>query len=145
MTPPASRWVALQEHVASICAQHDIPVQQCARLSRCRAWYGAEEIMIAPIKSPISYAVALHEIGHILGRHQRSRRVLVRERWAWEWARRNAVSWTPAMEKCARKSLEWYVPRAREIDQHLGEPDDRQIDAQNSVTNRPVLKPSAGL
>jgi hypothetical protein len=54
------------------------------------------EIWIRPVTSPRAYAVALHEIGHILGRYQLSRATLVRERWAWRWARRNALQWTPS-------------------------------------------------
>ena len=71
------------------------------------------EIQLAPIRSAISYATALHEIGHMLGRHQRSRNRVVRERWAWEWARRNALCWRPTMEKTAATSLAWYARRAR--------------------------------
>ena len=48
----------------------------------------------------LSYATAMHEIGHILGRYQNSRRVMVRESWAWVWARRNALMWTPATQSC---------------------------------------------
>src|SRR5258708_39773715 len=77
---------------------------------------GGEEGRGAPIKSGISYATALHEVGHILGRHQHSNSTMVRERWAWHWARVNALIWTPAMEQSARKALEWYAPRAAEID-----------------------------
>jgi hypothetical protein len=56
--------------------------------------------------SAISYATALHEIGHDRGRHQSSCDQMVRERWAWEWARRNALDWTPAMGHHAVKWLE---------------------------------------
>jgi hypothetical protein len=69
------------------------------------------EIWLAPIRSSISYATALHEFGHILGRHQKSRNELVRERWAWEWARRSALYWTPAMERHASKALAWCASR----------------------------------
>ena len=33
---------------------------------------------------------------------------LVREHWAWEWARANALIWTPDMENSARKAMKWY-------------------------------------
>jgi hypothetical protein len=71
------------------------------------------EIQLAPIRSAISYATALHEIGHMRGRHQRSRSQVVRERWAWEWARHNALSWAPSMERHAVKALAWYELRGR--------------------------------
>ena len=57
----------------------------------------ADEVQIPPIRSDVTYAVALHEIGHNLGRHQNSRRSIVREVWAWRWARTNALIWTPRM------------------------------------------------
>jgi hypothetical protein len=71
------------------------------------------EIRLAPVRSAISYATALHEIGHIRGRHQRSRNMMARERWAWEWARCNVLSWTPSMERTAVKSLAWYASRQK--------------------------------
>jgi len=30
---------------------------------------------------------------------------MTRERWAWQWARSNALKWTPRMERCAVQSL----------------------------------------
>lgn len=101
-------------HVLALCSQRDIVVTWCRRISQAHALNTCEEICIPPIKSAGSYAVALHEIGHVLGRHQGSAHLLVRERWAWQWARKNAMAWTPAMETQARRSLSWYEARARE-------------------------------
>jgi hypothetical protein len=56
-----------------------------------------------------TYSVALHEIGHILGRYQQSSCSMVRERWAWQWAKRNALIWTPRMALLAADSLQWYA------------------------------------
>src|SRR5262249_41385169 len=64
------------------------------------------ELQLPPVRSAISYATALHEIGHVLGPHQNSRRAMVRERWAWQWARSLALVWTPTMECHAAKSLD---------------------------------------
>jgi hypothetical protein len=105
----------LRAHALSFCEAHGIAVYWVKRPSQAHALHEAEQIHIAPIKSAISYATALHEIGHVLGRHQRSKHVLVRERWAWEWARRNARCWTPAMERCAISSLSWYGRRLLEL------------------------------
>jgi hypothetical protein len=69
------------------------------------------EIQLAPVRSAISYATALH--GHMRGRHQRSRSQMARERWAWRWARRNALNWAPSMERRAVKALAWYELRGR--------------------------------
>ena len=69
------------------------------------------EVHLPVIRSALDYATALHEIGHIRGRYQNSNKLLTRERWAWQWARDNALSWTPAMEADARASEAWYVKR----------------------------------
>jgi hypothetical protein len=74
------------------------------------------EVRIPHVKSAISYAVCLHEFGHIFGHHQGSHRLMVREHGTWRWARLNALDWTPAMEREAVKALAWYEPRAAEID-----------------------------
>jgi hypothetical protein len=102
----------MQQHVDKLCERHEIHVWW--RRDH-RGGYAAREhnfVSIPPIKSAITYAIALHEIGHLLGRHQRSRSRLVRERWAWAWARRNAIKWTPAMERTMRSSLDWYAQRS---------------------------------
>jgi hypothetical protein len=70
-----------------------------------RQLFVKKEVCIPHIKSPIAYATALHEIGHILGRHQQSKDSMVRERWAWQWAKRNALIWTPVMDQHAVTSL----------------------------------------
>lgn len=40
---------------------------------------------------------------------------MVREQRAWEWARRNAIVWTPAMERCAIESLAWYAANRQKV------------------------------
>jgi hypothetical protein len=77
-----------------------VEVRWIDRPTRAHASLEAGVITVPRIRSAISYATALHEVGHFLGRHQRSRSRLVRERWAWVWARRNA-----------RESLDWYAAR----------------------------------
>lgn len=101
----------MNDHVLSICAEHAVVVAWCKRPGRAYALREFEEIVIAPVKSEISYAVALHEIGHVRGRHQGSNRIFVRERGAWQWARKSARTWTPRMERYAQASLGWYAAR----------------------------------
>jgi hypothetical protein len=38
---------------------------------------------------------------------------MVVEREAWAWAKRNAIVWTPRMERSARSALDWYAAPAR--------------------------------
>ena len=75
--------------------------------------HGLLEIQTPEIRGPVSYATALHELGHMFGRYQRSRPSLTRERWAWDWPRRHALIWTPATERTAAACLAWYGARER--------------------------------
>ena len=97
------------DHVKSLCRSHEIAIRWCLRSMQAHALRECDEITIAPIKSVVTYAVALHEIGHILGRYQQSSDTMVRERRAWQWAKRNALIWTPRMALCAADSLQWYA------------------------------------
>jgi hypothetical protein len=105
---------AMRDHVNVLAASHEIAVetQNVVRLHESYALReadgAADEINVAPIRSTLSYAVALHEIGHIVGRYQDSPNVLTRERWAWKWARAHAIIWTKAMERYAVAALAWY-------------------------------------
>jgi hypothetical protein len=78
----------MQQHAERLCAEHDIVWQLTRRIAR--AFPEFEEIEAPRIRGAVSYATVLHEIGHVLGRHQQSRHVMVRESWAWRWARKNA-------------------------------------------------------
>src|SRR5258706_14214903 len=112
---PAARLTVQDMHqdVIDLCSKHEIACTWCQRPSQAWAAKDFEEICIPPIKSPISYATALHEIGHILGRYQRSSDSMVREHWAWQWAKRNALIWTPVMDRCADSSLGFAAKAAR--------------------------------
>jgi hypothetical protein len=105
----------MREHIFELWGGED-EIEWCKRPSQAWALRAAGVIRIPQIKSAISYATALHEIGHIRGRHQDSKSVMVRERWAWKWARANALFWTPAMEDGVRRDLKWYASGAAKID-----------------------------
>ena len=55
-------------HIARICKIEDIEVR--SHSSGGRAWRKKRLIAIRPVKSAVTYAIALHEIGHILGPRQ---------------------------------------------------------------------------
>jgi hypothetical protein len=104
----------MRQHVLDVLERHEIGYNWCRRATD--AWgIGGEirEILTAPIKSGITYATALHEIGHVLGRHQGSRNPMVRERWAWRWAQKNALAWTETMERDRLVSLEFAERKTR--------------------------------
>jgi len=100
---PISRIDIMHRHVMAICHKHDITYSWSDRSGEAWAHHQSEQVHIPRIKSAISYAIALHEIGHILGRHQNSRISAVRERWAWTWARQNAIEWTLPMINCENR------------------------------------------
>lgn len=62
-------------------------------------------VVVAPIRDESTYAIALHEIGHLVAPcgELRGNANLMRlaEDAAWEWARHYALDWTPFMEKVA--------------------------------------------
>jgi hypothetical protein len=103
----------MQQHIQHMINKHGLVTSQCDRPSQAWASRELEEICIPPIKSEISYAAALHEIGHIQGRYQTSRHSLVRELAAWRWARQHALTWTPSMERTCTSSLAWAARTGR--------------------------------
>jgi hypothetical protein len=129
----------MQNHIASLCEANEIVYQFNDGKEPDAAWgsYYLREIEIPPITDECSYATALHEVGHILGRYQLSEVILVRERWAWKWAKRSALDWTGAMERRAGRSLKYYEwnPRARSGMQFEQiSPDDSQLAVGESFS-----------
>jgi hypothetical protein len=105
----------MARHVADICARDEIYLE--FRYSRpWKSWClsDSKHVCTAPIRSVISYATALHEIGHIKGPYQQSRYEIAWEIGAWEWARSNALIRTPRMEAMARARMEWHEQEVRE-------------------------------
>jgi hypothetical protein len=104
----------MSAHIERLAKEHGIKVIHHHLVKRCDQSFATRKrddwgdaIGIMPIRSAIGYATALHELGHILGQHQDNDidDMLTQERWAWEWARQNALVWTPTMERCAVRSL----------------------------------------
>lgn len=107
----------MDKHVQTIADKNQIVIHRSLnRVSRSYSIRASEEIHIAPIRSVLSYATALHELGHQLGPHQRSPHVLVREKAAWKWARKSALLWLPRMQQYAESAIEWYERKHRDID-----------------------------
>jgi hypothetical protein len=70
----------MRRHIMDLCEKHDIELMWCRRPMDAWADGLHATVCVALIKSTISYAPALHEIGHVRGRHQLSRDSMVRER-----------------------------------------------------------------
>lgn len=92
-------------HIARICARAKVIVR--AHSSGGRACRKGSWIAIRPVKSDITYAVALHELGHVLGSQTGKR--IDHEVQAWQWARAHALVWTDAMTQTESKCLASYV------------------------------------
>ncbi|MEN3974457.1 hypothetical protein [Emcibacter sp. SYSU 3D8] len=96
----------MRQHVAAICRDENIRVLPHSRGGRASRTHRI--IAIRPVKSAITYAVALHELGHVLGPWQSQPR-LYAEAGAWKWAREVAGIWTPTMDVKMSRSLHSYV------------------------------------
>lgn len=106
--------VALEAHVAELCERHGIGLAGASRRGRAIRWRGGKrEIAIPEIRGQVSYFIALHEIGHLVG-PGRSRPRLEAEANAWLWALDNAaVEPTPATLRSISRRLRGYLEWAR--------------------------------
>jgi len=102
----------LAAHVRSLIRTHKLKVR----------WLSPEDsvhdsgifekcILLKHIKSPGAYAVAMHEIGHILSKsmHQPT---LFKEALAWQWAKANALHWSAPMQRALVVGLRSHVQLA---------------------------------
>jgi hypothetical protein len=94
------------QHVAKLCREnHIIVIEKIG--SRGRAFPKRHTVRIPPVKTDVTYALALHEIGHILGEQPKGR--LAREAAAWRWAMDAAESWSAAMHGKMKHCLGFYA------------------------------------
>jgi len=100
----------MAEHIDRLTKDNGITVKASTRNGR--AWRRQKKIATPPVKSGTTYALALHEIGHILGKRQSGRR-LESEIGAWQWAIDNAETWSPAMTKKVSRCLNSYLKSYR--------------------------------
>ena len=82
-------------HIKKICKDNDIEIVFIGRGAEPKCRSTIRTIYIHPIKSSKNYAVALHEIGHILS--VQNEMVVHDEYNAWEWAKKNAIYWNSTM------------------------------------------------
>ena len=95
---------SMSQHIRLLCRNHSITLEHGRR---GRSWAKTRRIRIPEVKTSVTYATALHELGHILG--YRSGRRLEKEVQAWEWAKANAETWTLAMQLKMQRSLGSYL------------------------------------
>ena len=95
------------EHVNALLEMHGVSVEWKEGYFKGRAWRRERKIKIAPVRTAVTYAIALHELGHVLGRQSGLR--IDREVQAWEWAEANALEWTEPMIVKAAKCVASYL------------------------------------
>jgi hypothetical protein len=113
--PLRRRGVELMEaHVEELCSEHGIELVGASSRGRAIRWRGGKlEISIPPIRGQVSYFIALHEIGHLVGRGRSAPR-LESEANAWLWALdHSVVEPTPATLRSISKRLRGYLDWAR--------------------------------
>ena len=104
----------MDSHIAQLCAEHRIELTGGSSRGRAIRWRGGRlEISIPEIRGQVSYFIALHEIGHLVGRGRSAPR-LEAEANAWLWAlERAAVKPTDATLRSISKRLYGYLEWAR--------------------------------
>lgn len=122
---------ALDCQIDELCRRHGV-VRSCGGRGRAelRGRGGERQrlIRIPPVRGQVSYFVALHEIGHLVGRGRSGTR-LEKEAAAWRWALANSiVQPSDAARRSMGRRLRSYV-RWAELRQHRRRP--------------PLLPPSA--
>ena len=127
----------LRAHVMAFVTDNDLDITWTKRMARGSMEGGFIETPV--IKSTLSYATAMHELGHVLGSGQTG--ALMRaERGAWSWAKKNALVWTPAMSRQADRCLQWYKDNLPE--QQRRRKVDRKAFFEQYKQYEPVGKPN---
>jgi hypothetical protein len=103
----------LDAHVDELCAAHGIERLDGGRGRAFRQrWRGGRStlhIRIPPVRGQVTYFVALHEIGHLVGPGRSGTR-LEKEAAAWRWALSNAaIEPTESARRSMGKRLRSYV------------------------------------
>jgi len=93
MPPPRITVADLDAHIQRVCDAHGVERiggRRAIAYRRGPAGRRRLGIRIPPIKSQITYAVALHELGHLIGPGRSGTR-LEKEAAAWRWALANSI------------------------------------------------------
>lgn len=111
---------ALQSHARDLAKAFNVRLIESDQLrpEEAMAMSGLRIVLSSGVIDETTYAVALHEIGHLasptgLVRNvttgDRGNLLRVEEDAAWTWARHYALCWTPAMEAVARWAEQTYA------------------------------------
>lgn len=101
-----SKAAVYEDHINRVLAEYRISVDWRDR-TEARSWRKSRRVRLRRVRSASAYAVALHEIGHVVGR-QVGRRLDL-EAQAWRWAEQSAIEWTDEMASVAARCIETYL------------------------------------
>ena len=104
----------MEAHIEDLCREYGIELAGSSARGRAIRWRGGRlEISIPPIRGQVSYFIALHEIGHLVGKGRSAPR-LEAEANAWLFALENCVvEPTGATKRSISRRLEGYLAWAR--------------------------------
>ena len=110
-SPPRRPGVALLDaHVRDLCQEYGIEISGASSRGRAIRYVGGDlEVAIPEIRGQVTYLIALHEIGHLIGPGRSAPR-LEAEANAWLWALANTeVQPTRASLRSIGKRLDGYL------------------------------------
>lgn len=114
----------LNDHVHALATSYQVRIIDCPQLRPDEAFAFVPRRMVFahPIIEETTYAVVLHELGHICRQQvpiyltdvisgHAPQLQLDEETAAWQWARQQALIWSPAMEAVAMWALDTYAAK----------------------------------
>lgn len=103
--------VLLDAHVWAVAEANGITIE-FKEGTRCRAYVKARHVKTMPIKTPRTYFIALHELGHLLARGRSVGGRFAEEGTAWAWAlEESLIEPTPGVWNGIRRNLRHYRAR----------------------------------
>ena len=102
--------VKARAQVFELCSDNYISIIFVKPWQEVSALLHARIIFIRPVRSTVTYADALHELGHILDpKAFKARTELVCEAQAWKWAKEHALFWNDTAENYKNLCLSLYL------------------------------------
>jgi len=108
-----------QRHVVDLAVEHDAAITWMSKRSAVTkvagglCFFGARQIIAPAIVDTAAYAVALHELGHLM--HARSLSTINREIAAWRWAVGAARWWDASATARMRHALETNIAESLSV------------------------------
>jgi hypothetical protein len=114
----------LRAQIFQFCAENKISIVFLPKNGEACSDEEQPTIYIYPIKTMKTYAIALHELGHLLSAQARKHSMtglgrLAKESYAWRWAKKNAKCWTDTAEKHKNQCLASYRKNLNPPQDHI--------------------------